>query len=561
MSNKLSKILLICCLAVCIPLFIAGTVLAVYYSKNATFDVAVYIDNAGSQYGGVTTPIIDTNARTVEKSEDTAQFESYTLTNCHVQEITVTFTGTTGYNFIGWFEGTYEDYVLALSTGENIEYVEGVTLKTTTSEYSHLTAVFNVINYDTDFAIVDPEFVPSEENPEAPVKTDPIEDDDITDYDFDYNQTLPTLEDTENYLFMGWIISGDETGKVYTIANFPTDIENIVLNAKYEPKASHTFTVNYVDENGDALENNTLIDKYLSDYNQNSFVNAEKYQEGRDGYALSWVYGEGENEKVVSAITSDMLTRDEDNNPQAITLTLKKELIERVVNVVSGADMTYKGATTFTVNIETYNEEFAELFEKTNWTHNIYPLSWEFEGVKVGDTLLTSATDLWNYIKENGETTEVVGSFVPKFNEFKVTGGITFKDGNGEDVYFDLNGVKDTVTVAKTYYVKIDSLLTDNLWTSENDGATNETAIGLFYDIDFTGNEKYYSKVEGEESYVEVKPMGFSFTFNGKEEKNYNISEFANIYQLIEKIASLMEEVPAGTNNSIEITNLVLSFE
>lgn len=42
MSNKLAKVLVICALVVVLPLFVAGTVIAVYNSLNSTINVEVY---------------------------------------------------------------------------------------------------------------------------------------------------------------------------------------------------------------------------------------------------------------------------------------------------------------------------------------------------------------------------------------------------------------------------------------------------------------------------------------------------------------------------------------
>ena len=576
MSNKLAKVLLICALVVCIPMFIAGTVLAVYYSRNASFDVAVYIDNAGRQYGDTQTPTITSTARTFTSNADdeTAQYDLYTVTNCHVEDIQISFNAT-GYDFAGWFEGTYDEYITALevNAGE-VDYItNNAVLTTTTAEHEHLTAVFNVVRYNVDFSFSDPEFVPSEpsegEEPQnPPVYTDPIPDDGITDYTFEYNQELPTLENTINYLFMGWTIEGDNT--VYTRANFPVETRDVVLNADWDDVDLHTFTVNYVDIDGSSnLTSNTLIDINLDEY---TLVSTDDYQDENVGYTLSWVIGEGDNERVVTEITSDMLTRDEENNPQPITLRLKRELINRTVTIAVSEEVTYGGeATSFVANVENQANVFDELFAVDNWTHNVYPISWTFIGVKVGDNEFATATELWEYISENGLTeVEVTGVMAPRYNEFVVEGGYTLSPSSladNENVYIFEHEIYSPINeINANYYVNVNSNIKDYLYAENNDGSTLGTAVGLFANLNFNDEtiiyyDLTYNKEEQRDEYFAISPYGFSFEFNGGQYRNNSISEITNMYQLIEMLAADLETVPEGTDNTMTISNLTILFE
>ncbi len=578
MSNKLAKVLLICALVVCIPMFIAGTVLAVYYSRNASFDVAVYIDNAGRQYGDTQTPTITSTARTFTSNADdeTAQYDLYTVTNCHVEDIQISFNAT-GYDFAGWFEGTYDEYITALevNAGE-VDYItNNAVLTTTTAEHEHLTAVFNVVRYNVDFSFSDPEFVPSEpsegEEPQnPPVYTDPIPDDGITDYTFEYNQELPTLENTINYLFMGWTIEGDETNIVYTRANFPVETRDVVLNAVWDDVDLHTFTVNYVDIDGSSnLTSNTLIDINLDEY---TLVSTDDYQDENVGYTLSWVIGEGDNERVVTEITSDMLTRDEENNPQPITLRLKREIINRTVTIAVSEEVTYNGeATSFVANVENQANVFDELFAVDNWTHNVYPISWTFIGVKVGENEFATATELWEYISENGLTeVEVTGVMAPRYNEFVVEGGYTLSPSSladNENVYIFEHEIYSPINeINADYYVDVNSNIKDYLYAENNDGSTPGTAVGLFANLNFNDEtfiyyDLTYNEEEQRDEYFAISPYGFAFDFNGSNDRNYNISEITNMYQLIEMLAADLETVPEGTNNTITISNLTILFE
>ena len=578
MSNKLAKVLLICALVVCIPMFIAGTVLAVYYSRNASFDVAVYIDNAGRQYGDTQTPTITSTARTFTSNADdeTAQYDLYTVTNCHVEDIQISFNAT-GYDFAGWFEGTYDEYITALevNAGE-VDYItNNAVLTTTTAEHEHLTAVFNVVRYNVDFSFSDPEFVPSEpsegEEPQTPpVYTDPIPDDGITDYTFEYNQELPTLANTTNYLFMGWTIEGDETNTVYTRANFPVETRDVVLNAVWDDVDLHTFTVNYVDIDGSSnLTSNTLIDINLDEY---TLVSTDDYQDENVGYTLSWVIGEGDNERVVTEITSDMLTRDEENNPQPITLRLKRELINRTVTIAVSEEVTYNGeATSFVANVENQANVFDELFAVDNWTHNVYPISWTFIGVKVGENEFATATELWEYISENSLTeVEVTGVMAPRYNEFVVEGGYTLSPSSladNENVYIFEHEIYSPINeINANYYVNVNSNIKDYLYAENNDGSTSGTAVGLFANLNFNDEtivyyELIYNEEEQRDEYFAISPYAFSFEYNGEQYRNNNISEITNMYQLIEMLATDLETVPEGTDNTMTISNLVIHFE
>lgn len=533
MSNKLAKVLLICALIVCIPMFIAGTVLAVYFSKDASFDVAVYIDNAGRQYGDTATPTITSNAKSLTSNldEETAQFDLYTVTNCHVEDITLSYEAT-GYDFVGWFEGSYEDYTHALSSGEDITYISNnATLTTKTANYTNLTAVFNVIVYNVDF---------SEES--------------VTDATYEYNQELPTFSNGTD-IFLGWFISGDTTETTYTRANFPTEKRNVVLNPNFEDIALHTFTVNYVDENGDELTSNTLIDTMLDSY---TLISTDDYQASRQGYTLSWVDKDG---NVVTEITSDMLVKDGSGNPQPITLTLNKEVINTTVNVIVPENVTYTGETQFVVNVENEdtNPAFAGLFSSTSWQHEIYPLSWEFAGVTVGSQEFDSSAKLWTHILTNNLTTiEVTGVVTPKFNSLQIK-GLSFATAFGTEVYYydtNYNGYDFLTSVIVPYYVDLSlENLTDYQYSTANDGSSASTGTGFFYDFNFKSGTNYYR----DEGVTLISPSSFRLTYNG-ETGTELLSLEQNIYAVIEYVATLMEKVPKGFGNSISIDSIILIF-
>lgn len=532
MSNKLAKVLLICALVVCIPMFIAGTVLAVYFSRNASFNLAMYVNNVGDT--NVSMPTITSNAKSFEKVED-SNYSQWTVTNCHVDEITISFEAT-GYNFLGWFEGTYEDYtraVGALEAGEikKISYIsDAKNFNVKTADYENVTAAFNVIEYKVAFKVGDSENI----------------------VDYTYNKEITeTCEDTADEYFVGWALEGDQNKTVFKRATF--EERNVTLVPVWESKALHQFTVNYVDEDGEPLESGILVDLELDKF---QLADLSKYEQGREGYSLSWVDTEG---KIVTAITEDMLTRDEGNNPQPITLKIHKELINRTVNVLEG-DGIYVGEKTLKLNVENKDTIFSALFAKENWTHKTYPLSWKFGGVKVGEREFTTSENLVTYINdENLTTVDVKAVFVPSYIRMTVaetditTGLYNIPVVYGEDG----SRVSDFVgDLDSCYYVDINSSLKDMLYTSENDGLSEDKAVGLFRDFNF--NITYYDKETEKNEGTMLVPTHFEVMI-GENEMTFEDFDIT-IYDLVERLVDQFGE-EVIVNDTISITKLTLSLD
>ena len=111
MSNKLAKVLVICALVVVLPLFVAGTVIAVYNSLNSTINVEVY---TGEKEEGKTypqEPTITSDAGITQV--DNEGVISYQVTNGLNKQTNIEYSSV-GYNFVGWFNGTRAEYVQTL---------------------------------------------------------------------------------------------------------------------------------------------------------------------------------------------------------------------------------------------------------------------------------------------------------------------------------------------------------------------------------------------------------------------------------------------------------------
>ena len=147
MSKTLSKILVICAMVIIAPLMIVGTAFASFYSIEATVNFFAY-----------TGEVENLDAFAEVKHGESADSE-LSISKGHKQEISVS-THSTGYDFLGWFEGTIEEYkngTAALISNESL-------LKIKVEDYSNVVAAFKIKSYTIEsWSYL--------ETPEAAVKT------------------------------------------------------------------------------------------------------------------------------------------------------------------------------------------------------------------------------------------------------------------------------------------------------------------------------------------------------------------------------------------------------
>ncbi len=516
MTNRLAKILLICAIVVCVPLFIAGTTLAVYYSKNASLNIAVYIDNVGEQYGDTETPTITSSAKSVVYNEEDG---TYTLTNCHVQNISVSFNST-GYEFIGWFEGTYEEYSIALSGEEEISYLTNTAvLNTTTANYENLTAVFNVLTYTVEY---------SDGNGDA-----------ITDLDgsyyYDYNQSLEIVSVESGYVFVGWVIDGDESETIYTRATFPASYsdsnnsDNVKLKAKIEEEKE--YTIEFYDANNSIISSERFRP---SNAGVVTVPNLDSYE--KTGYTVYWVYDNGDEVVIFNEITSEMITQNYSTG--IIKIYLKEELIEKTVTVVVPNDATFTGNTTLTVTQENYEDVLGEVLNNNNWIHNTYQYIFGFEGVEFDSVTYTSETinDLWTEILNSEEDITLTGILGCQYT--LTVGDLSFSDGFLGSIYAAEDEDTEIIPNGYSYSVDVTGDILSLFFNSET-GITEAT----FYACDSDG-------------FYEVEPLRISCTYNSQE-IDKTISNFETIYDFMEY---LIKEYGVPSSDEIEITNTTLVF-
>lgn len=359
MSNKLAKVLLICALVVVLPLFIAGTVIAVYYSMNAVTTFEVYTD---SQI--VSAPTI-TSGATVEYDAETG---SYRVINGHSKVTSVEYSAE-GFNFNYWFDGSREEYVkligdIANANDETVREelnaeLEAKTLSTSnilsfrTGDIENITAVFSVVRYTVQY--------------------------EGETYSFEYGESLtgegklPAFSNTDDQDFLGYIVDDNES-VVYTTATFPVSLEGETISVTALWKEVPSFQVRY-------YKNNAIIDSLTSaTFNRNSdlstIVVPDAMSQNTNGFTAVWQH----NGVNFTEVTIDMLANPVYDEPNYIRVDLVETPIVYNVQIsgnASGTTATYRNeSSSFTVTADNYTI-FNTVRSASNWTFGQY--AWEFD--------------------------------------------------------------------------------------------------------------------------------------------------------------------------------------
>ena len=371
MSSKLAKVLLICALTVVLPLFIAGTVIAVYYSMNAATTFEIYTDSQN-----IDAPTISSSSATVRYD---AESGTYRVINGHSKATSVEYSSE-GFNFLYWFDGTHEEYVKLIgeideATDETIKEeltleLEGKKLSESdilsfqTGDYENITAIFNIIKYTVRY--------------------------EGQEYTFEYGEALtgegklPVLTDTETQDFLGYIVNGNED-VIYTDAIFPSiaDGEPIEITALYKDIPS--FQVRYYNDGNLEFTGNSFN---RNNYTTHSIESVNNYK--RDGYTAIWLY----NGEEFTTITEDMIANPSYDGVNYIDVQLSETPISYTVHVTgsaSGTTATYRNNPTFTVSdVNITALDSASVV--TNWTFGQY--AWDFRNFTYNSTYYGDARDL-----------------------------------------------------------------------------------------------------------------------------------------------------------------------
>mgnify|MGYP001851353717 CR=1 FL=1 len=351
MSNKLAKVLVICALVVVLPLFVAGTVIAVYNSLNSTINVEVY---TGEKEEGRTypqEPTITSDAGITQV--DNEGVISYQVTNGLNKQTNIEYSSV-GYNFVGWFNGTRAEYVQALGDlqdGEQITYIQEIpnqVLTVNQGDYSNITAVFEVISYNFDFyyqQTPNGEYVTTAPNGKA---------------EYIYGEQLPTFADTDTHDFLGWAIYDENAqtivGAPSKVANFATT-DGLTLTTVWEEVK--TYRVEYYGDDGMLdNDNDTFTTRNYQDYQL-------QIPDARVGYTATWQDASG---NVITSITQEMLEENEASTTIRLYLTYSANTYSASFTGANGATFT-GGSRTATFTIEN-TAELSKFDVDSNWSHS-----------------------------------------------------------------------------------------------------------------------------------------------------------------------------------------------
>lgn len=386
MSSKLAKVLLICALCVALPLFIAGTVIAVYYSMNAVTTFEIYTDSQN-----IEAPTI-TSGATVEYD---AESGTYRVINGHSKNTSVEYSAE-GFNFDYWFNGSREEYVKLIgdiesATDETVKeeltaeleakkLSDGAIFSFKTGDYENITAVFSIITYDVEYSIVKN---PSEGTPETGNKS------------LTYGQSLADvfgeLTNTSTHDFIGYIVNDDES-KIYTDATFEVsqDGESIKISALW--KEIPSFQVRYYKEEA--------IVETSAEFNRNTYTSLQienAMNHNTNGYTAEWLY----NGTVFTEVTEDMILNPNYDGVNYIDVELSETPINYTIKITGsaqGTTATYKNSTTFSVS-DVNITAFDSAKNVANWSFGQY--NWSFRNFTYNSTYYTNARDLMDEIIAN----------------------------------------------------------------------------------------------------------------------------------------------------------------
>ena len=376
MSSKLAKVLLICALAVALPLFIAGTVIAVYYSMDAVTTFEIYTNEPE-----VETPTLTSRAN-IEYNEET---HSYTVRNGHSKNTNVEFESV-GFNLDYWFDGTYDEYIQLLARVDGAEegaeaelkerkISESDILSFQTGDYENITAVFSVVTYNVNYNIVT--------DPDTNATTSGSK---TVRYGEDLSSAFGTnLSNTDSHDFLGYAIDGEDA--IYTTATFPIPEagESLTIVAVWEKIPS--FQINYIKEGSTV----TASEKF----NRNNYASinvALSTDYNTNGYTAIWQYNGAE----FTGVTEEMIANPSyEISINLINVILVETPIDYTVSVSGSASgisaPTYNRTETFSVNAENYSA-FTPVMNVNNWTFEQY--SWTFGGFRFNNSNYDTTSEL-----------------------------------------------------------------------------------------------------------------------------------------------------------------------
>ena len=466
MSKTLSKIMVICALAVIIPLMIIGTAFATYYSVSSTISVGLY--GEGAEQDAYTKVVYGTT----EKQKD------FDITTSHMKTVKITAKAK-GYDFVGWFEGDAKAYKAACNLEltdptQKVEYIdhkegeEAVsTLEMKMTAYDKVLAVFEAQSFTVSYQYNLPE--------ESTKTTVPGGDGTETTSTFVYGAILPTLSKS-HYTFNGWKVrlDGVTLDGFYKYATFSkaNDILLFTDDDCWTQATQYTVTRIY----GSTTD---TVKKYSDETYTLPSYDELGVSDPADGKKYVW---KDANNNVVTSVSA------------AATVTLTEVDVNYTVSVKS-----IEGATpvTSTLTFEgTAYTNLSTLLSETNW--NTTYSFWKVAGLKISgsDTVYTSNTTLGAAIvaesAHEDATIEVEANLVKYFTTISNM-TVTYKSFNEStnrytgSVWAKEDGTSTYVAVTTVSFTNVNTedLIIETLEKGSTlYSAENETAVVVPHNID-----------------------------------------------------------------------------
>jgi len=370
MSKTLSKIMVICALAVIVPLMVIGTAFAAYYSVNALVSIGIYTNVEENPQGAFAKVVYD------NKENDT----KFDVNQSHLKKLTLKAEAN-GYNFVGWYDGTAKTYKAEYTVDPTkIEYIsDAATLEAKMTDYDDILAVFELKTFTVSYSYkADPEGEISTEVPAGFGTT------------LTYGQALPTFTKA-HYTFKGWKVNGST--ELYTKANFNVDgdvaltvdddcwqqAEQYTVRFVYNETELGSIT-KYSDEAVTFPEITLDADGKLTTFD--ALADADR-PVVEDGYKAVWKVNGAEASQATSAVT--------------VTLTKEAIVYNVSVNGVANvANYSADKAQSISFTVENKATALADVFAAANWKTE-YSF-WKFTGIKLGEEDVADANALGDAI-------------------------------------------------------------------------------------------------------------------------------------------------------------------
>lgn len=533
MSKTLSKVLVICALAVLLPLTIVGTAFAAYYSVDNVVNVAVMFLNNQKAVGDDYFAMIE---------YDGEKLNSVEVKTGHTKTISVAAAySEKAYNFVGWFNGTEAEYKAAGADVKIMSKDRGLNIKM--EDGGNYLAVYDVVKFNVALS-----YQTAAEQAEADYKQ-------IEEKTYVYGEALPdvaTLEDAfkgEGYVYSGW----KQDNQVYTHATFAKTNTTVALVNTLNEQQSYTITYKF---NGQ--------EKQVSVWESNEFVDLATIADGmfetdfamKAGYKYYW-YDTDANNAPDNFVPN-----------KNYTFELKEEAISYSASLGSFKDVKETSADAVTLNLESDANFDAWLSLTPKYSF------WRIIGLTYNDTTYskTGTTNNFNALRDAYIADQVAG-IEKSINLAVEKDYATFTH---DDIKFSAS--KQAVEIGSLFNLKVydantaysivenGDVETSNELPSSVSPINSNTTISDLLLLDELGTKEGYTDAAYYTVYEEdgvkvahaLKFFGFRYTRSDGSKGIIKFAETDTINDVIEKILDNIDHTNGAS--TIAITGLTALF-